>query len=223
MVIPNVGAFIAWGLLTALFIPTGWLPNADLAEPDRADDHLRPAAPARLHRWQARARAPRWRGRHDRHDRPDRRCGDPDVPRRHDHGPAERVADQAGRQRPRRQDQVRLRDGRQQLHPGLPRPRTHHRLLQGDRPADQRAQRVPAQGDQRAGRHRCPPLAVDPQRARQGAVPQQRHRPGHLLPARPPGRRRRGQVHLLHGRLEPRPRPRAAHRLLALRPQPHHP
>ena len=32
MVIPNVGAFIAWGLLTALFIPTGWLPNEDLAE-----------------------------------------------------------------------------------------------------------------------------------------------------------------------------------------------
>jgi len=27
MVIPNVGAFIAWGFLTALFIPTGWLPN----------------------------------------------------------------------------------------------------------------------------------------------------------------------------------------------------
>ena len=33
MVIPNVGAFIAWGLLTALFIPTGWLPNEDLAAP----------------------------------------------------------------------------------------------------------------------------------------------------------------------------------------------
>jgi len=27
MVIPNIGAFIAWGLITALFIPTGWLPN----------------------------------------------------------------------------------------------------------------------------------------------------------------------------------------------------
>lgn len=24
----NIGAFIAWGLVTALFIPTGWLPNA---------------------------------------------------------------------------------------------------------------------------------------------------------------------------------------------------
>jgi len=27
----NIGAFIAWGLLTALFIPTGWLPNEQLA------------------------------------------------------------------------------------------------------------------------------------------------------------------------------------------------
>ena len=31
MVIPNIAAFIAWGLITALFIPTGWLPNANLA------------------------------------------------------------------------------------------------------------------------------------------------------------------------------------------------
>lgn len=30
MVMPNIGAFIAWGLLTALFIDTGWLPNSDL-------------------------------------------------------------------------------------------------------------------------------------------------------------------------------------------------
>jgi PTS system mannitol-specific IIC component len=27
MVVPNIGAFIAWGLITALFIATGWLPN----------------------------------------------------------------------------------------------------------------------------------------------------------------------------------------------------
>ncbi len=25
MVLPNIAAFIAWGLITALFIPTGWL------------------------------------------------------------------------------------------------------------------------------------------------------------------------------------------------------
>jgi PTS system mannitol-specific IIC component len=31
MVMPNIGAFIAWGLITALFIPTGWLPNEKLA------------------------------------------------------------------------------------------------------------------------------------------------------------------------------------------------
>ncbi|HEU4325972.1 MAG TPA: PTS mannitol transporter subunit IICB [Roseiflexaceae bacterium] len=32
MVIPNIGAFIAWGLITALFIPTGWLPNEQYAK-----------------------------------------------------------------------------------------------------------------------------------------------------------------------------------------------
>src|SRR5690606_4743865 len=32
MVMPNIGAFLAWGLLTALFIETGWLPNESLAE-----------------------------------------------------------------------------------------------------------------------------------------------------------------------------------------------
>lgn len=32
MVMPNIGAFIAWGLITALFIPTGWLPNERLNE-----------------------------------------------------------------------------------------------------------------------------------------------------------------------------------------------
>ena len=26
MVMPNIGVFIAWGLITALFIPTGWFP-----------------------------------------------------------------------------------------------------------------------------------------------------------------------------------------------------
>lgn len=31
MVMPNIGAFIAWGLITALFIPTGWWPNERLA------------------------------------------------------------------------------------------------------------------------------------------------------------------------------------------------
>lgn len=30
MVMPNIGAFIAWGFITALFIATGWLPNERL-------------------------------------------------------------------------------------------------------------------------------------------------------------------------------------------------
>jgi altronate dehydratase len=30
MVMPNIGAFIAWGIITALFIPTGWIPNVTL-------------------------------------------------------------------------------------------------------------------------------------------------------------------------------------------------
>ncbi|MCB5292142.1 PTS mannitol transporter subunit IICBA [Arthrobacter sp. SO3] len=32
MIMPNIGAFIAWGIVTALFIPAGFTPNADLAK-----------------------------------------------------------------------------------------------------------------------------------------------------------------------------------------------
>jgi len=32
MVMPNISAFIAWGLITALFIPTGWIPNETFAK-----------------------------------------------------------------------------------------------------------------------------------------------------------------------------------------------
>ncbi|WP_407272567.1 PTS mannitol transporter subunit IICB [Radiobacillus sp. PE A8.2] len=31
MIMPNIAAFIAWGLITALFIPKGWIPNEELA------------------------------------------------------------------------------------------------------------------------------------------------------------------------------------------------
>lgn len=31
MVMPNIGAFIAWGIITALFIDTGWIPNETFA------------------------------------------------------------------------------------------------------------------------------------------------------------------------------------------------
>lgn len=32
MVMPNIGAFIAWGIITALFIPSGWFPNSTFNE-----------------------------------------------------------------------------------------------------------------------------------------------------------------------------------------------
>jgi PTS system mannitol-specific IIC component len=32
MVVPNIGALLAWGLITALFIPAGWLPNEHFAK-----------------------------------------------------------------------------------------------------------------------------------------------------------------------------------------------
>ncbi len=32
MVMPNIGAFIAWGFIMALFIPNGWMPNEKLAQ-----------------------------------------------------------------------------------------------------------------------------------------------------------------------------------------------
>lgn len=32
MIMPNIGAFISWGIITALFLETGWLPNEELAQ-----------------------------------------------------------------------------------------------------------------------------------------------------------------------------------------------
>ena len=70
MVMPNIGAFIAWGLITALFIEAGWLPNAQLAT--IVGPML--AAVDRLYR-RAQCRRAAW-GSHgrDRDDRCDRRC-----------------------------------------------------------------------------------------------------------------------------------------------------
>src|SRR3954452_21473842 len=31
MIMPNIGAIIAWGLITAFFIPDGWIPNEKTA------------------------------------------------------------------------------------------------------------------------------------------------------------------------------------------------
>ena len=65
MVMPNIGAFIAWGLITALFIPTGWLPNKHLGAARRPDDHGPAAGAHRLHRrpaWSTASAAP-WSAR----------------------------------------------------------------------------------------------------------------------------------------------------------------
>src|SRR5690625_1742560 len=32
MVMPNLGAFVGWGLMAAMFIPNGWFPNENLAQ-----------------------------------------------------------------------------------------------------------------------------------------------------------------------------------------------
>ncbi len=32
MVLPNIGAFIGWGIITMLFIPSGWIPNENVAK-----------------------------------------------------------------------------------------------------------------------------------------------------------------------------------------------
>ena len=37
MVMPNIAAFIAWGLITAFFIATGWFPNGILGGFGNAD------------------------------------------------------------------------------------------------------------------------------------------------------------------------------------------
>jgi PTS system mannitol-specific IIC component len=61
MIMPNIGAFIAWGLITALFIEKGWIPVPELGGfgtnaagvrtgPCGPHDHLPAAAPDRLHR-----------------------------------------------------------------------------------------------------------------------------------------------------------------------------
>lgn len=50
MVMPNIGAFIAWGIITALFIPTWVVAKRNAGEAGRSDDHLPAAAADRLHR-----------------------------------------------------------------------------------------------------------------------------------------------------------------------------
>ena len=40
MVIPNIGAFIGFGLITAFFLETGWTPNAKLAKLNIFPPHI---------------------------------------------------------------------------------------------------------------------------------------------------------------------------------------
>ena len=50
MVMPNISAFIAWGLITALFIPTGFFPNENLAQNGRSDGYIFASAINRIYR-----------------------------------------------------------------------------------------------------------------------------------------------------------------------------
>ena len=140
MVLPNIAAFIAWGLITALFIETGWVTliggwvgydggygiiehlgawgkGADGTRHRRADDHLPAATPDRLHRRpdDVRRQHPRRCRRGDRDDRRHHRCQRADVPRRDGHGAARRLVDEEDRRAVGGQDPAGLRDAGQQL------------------------------------------------------------------------------------------------------------
>ncbi len=89
MVMPNIGAFIAWGIITALFIPTGWLPNETLAK------LVGPMITYLLPLLIGISRRRTWRrGRGDHHHGRYRRRGYADVPRLHDCRPAGRLLHQ---------------------------------------------------------------------------------------------------------------------------------
>ena len=99
MVMPNIGAFIAWGLITALFIDVGWWPVAQLGGFDGHTGLVGPMitypAPCSSATWAgagctARA-ASSARSRPSASSSAPRH---PDVPRGHDHRPAHRVAAQ---------------------------------------------------------------------------------------------------------------------------------
>ena len=73
MIMPNIPALIAWGLLTALFIDVGWLPERRPRHDGRPDHPLRPADPHRRDGRPHGPRRPRCRGRRLRGDGCDRR------------------------------------------------------------------------------------------------------------------------------------------------------
>ncbi len=51
MVMPNIGAFIAWGYHHRVIYSNRVVTERDAGEAGRADDHLSPAAADRLYRW----------------------------------------------------------------------------------------------------------------------------------------------------------------------------
>ena len=120
MIMPNIGAIIAWGC-SPRFHPDGLdCPTTKIATPGRPDDLLPAADPDRLHRRPDRLRRPRRRRRclrrHGRdHGRPCDRAvhrlaradAVADVPRRDDHGSARGLDDEAARRPVGRQDQGR--------------------------------------------------------------------------------------------------------------------
>lgn len=94
MVMPNIGAFIAWGIITALFIPTGWLPNETLAK--LVGPMITYLLPLLIGYTGGKlvGGEPWWRGRGDHHHGRYRRRGYADVPRLNDCRPAGRLLHQ---------------------------------------------------------------------------------------------------------------------------------
>ena len=136
MIMPNIAAFIAWGIITALFIEKGRFPLGPIggcgARRPRASPYAGLVGPMIRYMLPILIAAQGGRmvygvrgavvgcGRHHGRDHGDAAA---DVPRRDDHGPAGRVADEEGRRDLGRQDQARLRDAGQQLlrrHPRRP-------------------------------------------------------------------------------------------------------
>ena len=98
MVMPNIGAFIAFGFITALFIPDGWTAyNADLAE--MVGPMITYLIPILIGYTGGKLVYDTRGGVVGRggHVGRDRRRGYSDDPGRNDHGPAGRLSDQEGR------------------------------------------------------------------------------------------------------------------------------
>src|SRR6188474_3179164 len=131
MVIPNIAAIIAWGLITALFIPTGWWPNEKFAQ--LVGPMIRFLLPLLIG----------YTGGKLVYDTRGGVVGaaatmgmvvGTDVPRRHDHGTARWLVDQEDRSGARAEDPGRLRDADQQLQRRHPRAVTRDRRTARGRP-----------------------------------------------------------------------------------------